>query len=86
MKATLLFPSLLSRGQLFKERICSSKSDFFPFRVDLSRPRAVTSNDAKQKFMQLKKNITLGKVTGAFIRAGAFIRINTVIQIVSVWS
>ena len=30
-----IFPFLLNRGQLLKERICSSRSKFFPLRVDL---------------------------------------------------
>ena len=34
-KNLFYFPSLTNRGQLFKERICSSKrSKFFPLKVD----------------------------------------------------
>ena len=52
----LCLPILFSTGQLFKERICSSGSKFFPLRVD-SISKSNLIQRSKQEFMQL--NIAL---------------------------
>ena len=80
-EATLLsFVSLLSRGQLLKERICSYRSKFFPLRVDPIPKRPMPIQRSKQKFMQVyvilhpeKRRQEGGGDGGGFVRPGAFI-------------
>ena len=47
-----IFASHLIRGQLLKERICSSRSKFFPLRVD-PFGRASSSREANRKSQKL---------------------------------
>ena len=68
------FVSLFSRGQLLKERICSSRSKFFPLKVD---PRSKSYLIQRSIHASYYK-IIFRKGAGVFVRAGAFIRINMV--------
>ena len=45
---TFIFVFILKGDQLLRERICSSRSKFFPFRVD-SFLRGFSSKEAKQE-------------------------------------
>ena len=69
---TGLVISLLSRGQLLKERICFIRVDTVSKRYLIQR--------SKQEFLKVNTCITLfsEKKQWAFIRAGAFIGINMV--------
>ena len=50
--AIFISASFLIRGQLFKERICSSRSKFFPLRVDPSL-EVLRNSGSKQEVTQL---------------------------------
>ena len=56
-----LFAFLLSMDQLIKERICFSRSKFFPLRVDPILNKYLIQR-SKQEFMQV--NITFGQEAG----------------------
>ena len=70
------FPSFQSRSQPLKEKICSSRSKFFPLRVDLISKTYLIQR-SKQEFIQTKI-LFFAKRQEALIRAGVFIRINMV--------
>ena len=58
-----IFASLLSKGQLLKERICSSRSKFLPLRVD-SIFKSYLMQRSKQEVTQLNTNSFLKKKAG----------------------
>ena len=58
------FASFHRRGQLLKERICSSRSKFFPFRVDFMLKSYLIHRS------KLIYHCFLEKSQGMFIRAG----------------
>ena len=68
---------LPSRGQLLKERICSSRSKFSPLRIDpISEYYLIQKS--KQEFMKFNVKPCSDKQQGAFIRARVLIRIDMV--------
>ena len=73
-------------GQLLKERICSSRSKFFPLRVDPISDSYLIQR-SKQKFMQVNKTLFSEKRRGGgggggrVATAGAFIRTSTDIDL-----
>ena len=71
----LYFVSLLSRGQLFKER-----SKFSPLRVD-HMSKSYAHPEKQIEIHASLGNIDLETIQGVFIRAEAVIRINAVILI-----
>ena len=67
------FTSPLGRGQFLN----SCRSKFFPLSLDpISKSYLIQRN--KQEFMQVNIKLFSEKRQGVFIRAGAFIKINTV--------
>ena len=62
------FASFLARGQPLKGRICSSRSKFFPLRVDPILKSYLVQR-SKQEFLQTDITLFLEKRQGAFIRA-----------------
>ena len=75
-KQIYYFASFHSRSQTLKERICSSRSKFFPLRVDISKSYLIQRS--KQEFIQSNISLIFVKRQGALIRAGVFIRINMI--------
>ena len=65
--ALLYLHFFLRRSQLFKERICSSRSKFVPFRVVPFQKATF-----EQTEFNASKCFIFGKEPGAFVRAGAF--------------
>ena len=76
-QATFFFASLLSRGLLFKDRICPQRSKFCPLRVDPTL-KGYFIQRSKQKLTQVNITLFPQKRQGAFSSAGAFIIVNTV--------
>ena len=76
-KNLTIFASFRHGSQFLKVRICSSRSKFLPLRVDLISESYIIQR-SKQEFMQLNKIFFSKEWQGAFVRAWAFIRINTV--------
>ena len=68
--STILLPHFSVGVKLLKERICSSRSKFFPLRVDPISNSFANQEKKKQGFMRV--NIS---GTGIYIRARMFIRI-----------
>ena len=72
--ALLFFASLLSWGQLLKERICSSRSKFFPYRVDPMAKSYLIQRNKQEIYVP----IFAEKRQATFIRGGTFKMINMV--------
>ena len=78
--ASLLFCLHFHKGLLLKERICSSRSKFFPLGVD-SYIKELHHLMKQQEIMQVNITLFSEKRQDTFIRAVVFNRINMVVNL-----